>query len=135
MYQEVTYDVNDKRYVGDVVSPIGLQSRVVNTPLYVRHLSWLSPDTHLDRPMSYPCRPHLFASRIFFPAGHNRQQRLPLCIRELESAVRSQQTSPKKEAPACTDKRKSVASSETVQNFPPPVNFTTYSTVVGTNGQ
>lgn len=54
-------------------------------------------------------------------------------IRELENVARSQHTPPKKEAPAVTNKRKSVASPETVHNYPPPVDFTTYSTVVGTN--
>lgn len=54
---------------------------VVNTSLYVRRSSWMSPSTQPDRVKTYSCRPNLFACRIFTPRDHEGKDRLPLVIR------------------------------------------------------
>jgi acetyl esterase/lipase len=54
---------------------------IVNTSLYIRHSSYLSPGTQPDQTKTYPCRPNLFPCRIFKPKGHDGQNRLPLVIR------------------------------------------------------
>lgn len=54
---------------------------IVNTSLYVRRSSWLSPATQPDQFKSYQCRPNLFACRIFIPREHDGQEDLPLVIR------------------------------------------------------
>lgn len=54
---------------------------IVNTSLYVRRSSWLSPSTQPDRFRTYPCRPNLFACRIFTPSEQDGQSKLPLVIR------------------------------------------------------
>lgn len=53
----------------------------VDTSLYVRNSSWLSPATQPDRFKTYECRPNLFACRVFVPQGNDRQDDLPLVIR------------------------------------------------------
>lgn len=54
---------------------------IVNTSLYVRRSSWLSPATQPDQFKTYPCRPHLFACRVFTPREHGGHEKMPLVIR------------------------------------------------------
>jgi acetyl esterase/lipase len=54
---------------------------IVNTSLYVRRSSWLSPTTQPNQVKTYPCRPNLYACRIFTPPEHDGQSKLPLVIR------------------------------------------------------
>jgi acetyl esterase/lipase len=54
---------------------------IVNTSLYIRHSSYLSPATQPDQIKTYPCRRTLFPCRIFTPKGHDGQNKLPLVIR------------------------------------------------------
>ena len=53
----------------------------VNTSLYIRRSSWVSPTTHPDCVKTYPSRPNLFACRVFFPHDHDGKRILPLVIR------------------------------------------------------
>lgn len=54
---------------------------IVNTSLYVRRSSWLSPDTQPDGVTTYASRRDLFPSRVFTPrARAGQQQRLPLVV-------------------------------------------------------
>lgn len=53
----------------------------VNTSLYIRRSPYLSPETQPNYTKLYPCRPHLYATRIFLPASHDGQSPLPLVIR------------------------------------------------------
>ncbi|GAB7322532.1 hypothetical protein MBLNU13_g03456t1 [Cladosporium sp. NU13] len=54
---------------------------IVNTSLYVRRSSWLSPATQPNQVKTYPSRPNLYPSRIFTPPEHDGQSKLPLVIR------------------------------------------------------
>lgn len=54
---------------------------IVNTSLYVRRSSWLSPTTQPNQVKLYPCRPNLYPCRIFTPPEHDGQTELPLVIR------------------------------------------------------
>ena len=54
---------------------------IVNTSLYVRSSSWLSPTTQPNQVKTYPCRPSLYPCRIFTPPEHVGQSKLPLVIR------------------------------------------------------
>jgi acetyl esterase/lipase len=54
---------------------------IVNTSLYVRRSSWISPATQPTQLKTYPCRPNLYACRIFIPNDHGNQTKLPLVIR------------------------------------------------------
>jgi acetyl esterase/lipase len=52
---------------------------LVNTSLYIRRSSYLSPATQPNFTKTYPCRPNLFPCRIFIPREHTGN--LPLVIR------------------------------------------------------
>jgi acetyl esterase/lipase len=54
---------------------------IAHTSLYVRSSSWLSPTTQPDRFKNYPCRPNLYACRIFLPKNPLGKKTLPLVIR------------------------------------------------------
>ena len=54
---------------------------IAHTSLYVRSSPWLSPTTQPDRIKNYPCRPNLYACRIFTPKDPQGKKTLPLVIR------------------------------------------------------
>ncbi|KAF2130957.1 alpha/beta-hydrolase [Dothidotthia symphoricarpi CBS 119687] len=54
---------------------------IAHTSLYVRSSPWLSPMTQPDRIENYPCRPNLYACRIFTPKDPQGKKTLPLVIR------------------------------------------------------
>jgi len=54
---------------------------VAHTSLYIRTSPWLSPTTQPDRLKTYPCRPTLYACRIFTPKDSQGKAKLPLVIR------------------------------------------------------
>ncbi|KAK4495475.1 hypothetical protein PRZ48_013806 [Zasmidium cellare] len=56
----------------------------LNAKIYFTRSAWLSPTTQPDLIKTYPCRPNLFAARIFFPSTYTTQdqkKKLPLLIR------------------------------------------------------
>jgi acetyl esterase/lipase len=54
---------------------------IVNTHLHISRSAYFSPATQPNQVKVYPCRPNLYASRIFIPPGHDAKTPLPLVIR------------------------------------------------------